>query len=169
MLSRLHPRPFLAWCAALMLLTGIGGCATSRTVAVSAPPPCEAAGDDCQADLMQALQAWQDAYNARDAGRLRQLYAPGALITDDEYSSVPLGGEALPEFFDDMARRPTARMRWVIGNLNFFGNTAVRSGECEFDDMVDGKPVTRPVRYSLAYQRFDGQWLIVLQHLTLRP
>ncbi|MCH8857734.1 MAG: hypothetical protein IIA03_16235, partial [Proteobacteria bacterium] len=69
----------------------------------------------------------------------------------------------------DLARRPSARMRWVIGNLNFFGNTAVRSGECEFDEELDGKIVTRPVRYSLAYQRFDGEWLIVLQHLTIRP
>ncbi|MBA4216620.1 MAG: nuclear transport factor 2 family protein [Proteobacteria bacterium] len=168
MIHRFLTQAALAGMAAL-LLTGLSGCAGTRTVVVSAPRPCEQAGTDCMADLMQALQAWQEAYNLRDPVQLRRLYAPGALITDDEYSAVPLGGSALPEFFDEMAKRPTARMRWVIGNLKMFGETAVRSGECEFDEQVDGQVVTRPVRYSLAYQRIDGHWLIVLQHLTLRP
>jgi ketosteroid isomerase-like protein len=157
-----------AW-AGLLVLACLGGCATSRTVVVSPPRPCEQAGTDCMADLMQALQSWQDAYNERDPAKLRPLYAPGALITDDEYSAVPLTSGAVTEFFDEMAQRPAARMRWVIGNLAFFGETAVRSGECEFDDQVDGQVITRPVRYSLAYQRIDGRWLIVLQHLTARP
>lgn len=164
-----HLRAPLMAGAGLLVLAALSGCATSRTVVVSAPRPCEQPGSDCMADLMHALQAWQDAYNQRDPAQLRQLYAPGALITDDEYSAVPLDGTAVPEFFDEMAQRPAARMRWVIGNLKLFGDTAVRSGECEFDDQVDGRPVTRPVRYSLAYQRIDGRWLIVLQHLTVRP
>lgn len=155
--------------AALLALAGLSGCAGTRTVVVSAPRPCEQPGSDCLADLMQALQSWQDAYNQRDPDKLRTLYAPGALITDDEYSAVPMPGGAVPEFFDEMAQRPAARMRWVIGNLKLFGDTAVRSGECEFDEPVDGQVVTRPVRYSLAYQRIDGRWLIVLQHLTARP
>lgn len=161
----------LAWRLGLYLLLAASatGCSTTRTVVVSPPRPCEQPGNSCLGDLMHALQAWQDAYNDRDAGRLRQLYAPGALITDDEYSAVPLSGEAVPEFFDELARRPTARMRWVIGNLQLYGDTAVRSGECEFDEAVDGQTSTRPVRYSLAYQRIDNRWLIVLQHLTLRP
>ena len=155
---------------ACLLTAALGsGCATSRTVVVSPPRACDQPGSDCMNDLMQALQDWQAAYNARDAARLRPLYAPGALITDDEYSAVPLSGAGVPEFFDQMAQRPTARMRWVVGNLMLFGETAVRSGECEFDDLVDGQLRTRPVRYSLAYQRIDGRWLIVLQHLTLRP
>ncbi|RTL40979.1 MAG: nuclear transport factor 2 family protein [Burkholderiales bacterium] len=163
----LHPAALAG--LTVLLLSSLGGCTTSRTVVVSAPRPCEQAGADCMADLMQALQSWQAAYNERDPAKLRLLYAPGALITDDDYSAVPLGGSAVPEFFDEMARRPAARMRWLIGNLTLFGETAVRSGECEFDDQIDGQLVTRPVRYSLAYQRIDGRWLIVLQHLTARP
>ena len=161
-------RPLAAF-AGLLVLALASGCSTSRTVVVSPPRPCEQPGNTCLNDLMQALQAWQDAYNQRDPAQLRRLYAPGALITDDEYSAVPLSGEAVPEFFDEMARRPAARMRWVIGNLQVYGETAVRSGECEFEEQIDGQPTTRPVRYSLAYQRIDGRWLIVLQHLTLRP
>ncbi|MFG6467426.1 YybH family protein [Roseateles sp. BYS87W] len=160
-----------AWVIALSLSTALlgSGCAT-RTVVVSPPRPCDAPDSDCRADLMRALQAWQDAYNARDPAQLKPLYAPGALITDDEYVAVPQGGEAVPEFFDEMARRPTARMRWVMGNLQFFGDTAVRSGECEFDvDGATAAPNPQAVRYSLAYQRIDGRWLIVLQHLTRRP
>lgn len=158
-------RPLVATLSCLLVMALASGCSTTRPE----PPACDQPGVDCTASLMPALHAWQEAYNQRDPVALRRLYAPGALITDDEFSAVPLSGEGLPVFFEGMARRPGARMRWVIGNLNFFGNTAVRSGECEFDDVVDGKPVTRPVRYSLAYQRFNGQWLIVLQHLTLRP
>lgn len=169
MASVFRKRAPLLGCTVLMMLALASGCSTSRTVVVSPPRPCEQPGSDCMADLMQALQAWQDAYNQRDPAQLRRLYAPGALITDDEYSAVPLSGDAVPEFFDEMARRPTARMRWVIGNLMLFGDTAVRSGECEFEEQIDGQPTTRPVRYSLAYQRIDGRWLIVLQHLTLRP
>lgn len=157
-------RRLLALLAGL-LMAALGGCATTPP----APPACDQPEAQCTGEVLEALQAWQDAYNRRDPVALRRLYAPGALITDDEFSAVPKSGEGVPVFFDNLARRPSARMRWVIGNLNFFGNTAVRSGECEFDEELDGKIVTRPVRYSLAYQRFDGEWLIVLQHLTIRP
>lgn len=152
----------------LLLLLG-SGCATKPTLVASPPLPCERPGNTCVSDLMEALEDWKAAYNARDPRRLQQLYAPGALITDDEYSAVPLDGPELPTFFDQMAQRPTARMRWIIGNLQLFGETAVRSGEYEFTDQVDGVTRAKPARYSFAYQRIDGHWLIVLQHSTLRP
>jgi hypothetical protein len=46
---------------------------------------------------------------------------------------------------------------------------AVRSGEYEFTEQVDGQTKTRPAHYSFAYQRVEGRWLIILQHSTLRP
>lgn len=161
------PRPFAA--ATWLLLALVSGCTTAPRVLVSQPVRCDQPGSNCVNDLMQALEDWKAAYNSRDARRLQQLYAPGALITDDEYSAVPLSGEALPVFFDQIAQRPTARMRWMVGNLQVFGETAVRSGEYEFTELVDGQTKTRPARYSFAYQRMDGRWLILLQHSTARP
>ncbi|MEO6278552.1 nuclear transport factor 2 family protein [Roseateles sp.] len=162
------PRPLAAATCLLLLVLG-SGCTTAPTVRVSPPLRCDQPGSNCVNDLMQALEDWKDAYNSRDARRLQQLYAPGALITDDEYSAVPLSGGALPMFFDQMAQRPTARMRWIVGNLQLFGETAVRSGEYEFIEQADGQTKTRPARYSFAYQRIDGRWLILLQHSTQRP
>ena len=155
-----------AW---LLLIALSSGCTTTARVSVSPPLRCDDPRSNCVPDLIQALEDWKDAYNSRDPRRLQQLYAPGALITDDEYSAVPLSGGALPDFFDQMAQRPTARMRWMIGNLQLFGETAVRSGEYEFTEQADGQPKTRPARYSFAYQRINGRWLILLQHSTLRP
>jgi len=152
----------------LLLMLFASGCAT-RKVVVSPPLRCDAPESSCVNELMQALEDWKAAYNDRDPRRLQQLYAPGALITDDEYTAVPLDGVALPEFFDQMAQRPTARMRWIIGNLQFFGDTAVRSGEYEFTEDIAGQTREKPARYSFAYQRIGGRWLIVLQHSTLRP
>ena len=167
LIDRLRP-PLAAVICGLLVLAG-SGCSTTRQVVVSPPRGCDQPGSDCVNDLMQALEDWKDAYNGRDARRLQALYAPGALITDDEYVAVPLSGPELPGFFDEMAQRPTARMRWIIGNLMLFGDTAVRSGECEFDDGADAQTRTRAVRYSFAYQRIDGRWLIVLQHTNFRP
>lgn len=161
-------RPLAAAACLLLMVVG-SGCTTTPQVVVSPPLRCDDPRSNCVPDLMQALEDWKDAYNSRDPRRLQQLYAPGALITDDEYSAVPLSGDALPEFFDQMAQRPTARMRWIIGNLKLFGDTAVRSGEYEFTEQADGRTQERPARYSFAYQRIDGRWLIVLQHSTLRP
>jgi len=155
--------------AACLLPAVLSGCTTTPQVRVSAPLRCDAPGNRCVNDLMQALEDWKDAYNHRDPRRLQQLYAPGALVTDDEYTAVPLSGAAVPLFFDEMAQRPTARMRWMVGNLQLFGETAVRSGEYEFSEQVGGRPQTRPARYSFAYQRIAGRWLIVLQHSTVRP
>lgn len=160
-------RPLAASACALLL--ALGGCATGPKVTVSPPLRCDQPGSHCENELMQALEDWKEAYNLRDPRRLQQLYAPGALITDDDYTAVPLSGAALPTFFDQMAQRPTARMRWIVGNLQLFGETAVRSGEYEFTEQVDGQARTRPARYSFAYQRIDGRWLIVLQHSTARP
>jgi len=155
--------------ACLLLALLASGCTTAPKVAVSPPLRCDRPGNTCINDLMQALEEWKDAYNSRDPRRLQQLYAPGALITDDEYSAVPLDGPELPVFFDQMAQRPTARMRWIIGNLQLFDETAVRSGEYEFTEQVEGQTKTRPARYSFAYQHIQGRWLIVLQHSTARP
>jgi uncharacterized protein (TIGR02246 family) len=162
-------RPLAAVACLLLMLAG-SGCTTAPRVVASPPLRCDDPRSNCVPDLMQALADWKDAYNDRDPRRLQQLYAPGALITDDEYTAVPLSGSELPTFFDQMAQRPTARMRWIIGNLQLFGdNTAVRSGEYEFTEQVDGRTQERPARYSFAYQRIEGRWLIVLQHSTLRP
>ncbi|MGM9481656.1 DUF4440 domain-containing protein [Roseateles sp. NT4] len=160
-------RPLAAAACLLLMLAG-SGCSTPKLV-VTPPLSCDRPGNSCVSELMQALDDWKEAYNARDPQRLQQLYAPGALITDDEYIAVPLDGSELPVFFDQMAQRPTARMRWIIGNLQLFGETAVRSGEYEFIEQVDGVTKEKPARYSFAYQRVDGRWLIVLQHSTLRP
>jgi hypothetical protein len=162
-------RRLLAAAACLLLMVVGSGCTTAPRVVVSPPLSCDHPDANCIPDLMRALEDWKDAYNSRDPRRLQQLYAPGALITDDEYTAVPLSGEALPEFFDQMAQRPTARMRWIIGNLKLFGETAVRSGEYEFTEQVGGQAKERPARYSFAYQRIAGRWLIVLQHSTVRP
>ncbi|WP_457420348.1 DUF4440 domain-containing protein [Roseateles sp. P5_E7] len=162
------PRPLTAAAFLLLLMLG-SGCTTGPRVVVSAPLRCDDPRSSCVPELMRALEDWKDAYNSRDPRRLQQLYAPGALITDDEYTAVPLEGAALPSFFDQMAQRPTARMRWMIGNLKLFGDTAVRSGEYEFTEQIDGQTKTRPARYSFAYQRIEGRWLIVLQHSTARP
>jgi hypothetical protein len=167
MINKMH-RPFAAATCLLLVVLG-SGCSTAPKVSVSAPLRCDDPRSSCVPELMQALEDWKAAYNDRDARQLQQLYAPGALITDDEYSAVPLEGVALPAFFDQMAQRPTARMRWMIGNLKLFGDTAVRSGEYEFTEQVGGQTKTRPARYSFAYQRMEGRWLIVLQHSTLRP
>jgi hypothetical protein len=161
-------RPLAAAACVLLMVVG-SGCSTTRSVQVSPPLPCAHPDAHCVPDLMQALEDWKDAYNNRDPRRLQQLYAPGALITDDEYSAVPLSGSELPVFFDQMAQRPTARMRWIIGNLQLFGDTAVRSGQYEFSEQVEGQMKARPARYSFAYQRIGGRWLIVLQHSTIRP
>lgn len=156
--------------AACLLLMALGsGCSTAPKVTVSPPLRCDDPASSCVNDLMQALEDWKDAYNSRDPRRLQQLYAPGALISDDEYLAVPLSGAELPTFFDEMAQKPAARMRWIIGNLQLIEDTAVRSGECEFDAQADGQTKTRPARYSFAYQRIEGRWLIILQHTTLRP
>jgi hypothetical protein len=161
-------RTLAALTCLLMMVLG-SGCTTKPKVQVSQPLGCDRPGSACTNDLMLALEEWKDAYNSRDARRLQQLYAPGALITDDEYSAVPLSGSGLPVFFDQMAQRPTARMRWMVGNLQFFGETAVRSGEYELTEQVDRQTKERPARYSFAYQRIQGRWLIVLQHSTARP
>lgn len=162
-------RHTLTTAACLLLLALTGGCTTGPRVVVSPPLRCDDPASHCANDLMLALEDWKDAYNSRDPRRLQQLYAPGALITDDEYTAVPLDGEALPVFFDEMAQRPTARMRWIVGNLQFFGDTAVRSGEYEFTEQLGDQAREKPARYSFAYQRIAGRWLIVLQHSTVRP
>jgi len=167
MINRMH-RPLAT--AGWLLLAVLGtGCTSTPKVVVSQPLRCDQPGSSCVNDLMQALEDWKAAYNSRDPQRLRLLYAPGALITDDQYSAVPLSGAGVPVFFDQMAQRPTAGMNWRVGNLKLFGETAVRSGEYESIEQVDGQAQTRPARYSFAYQRIDGRWLIVLQHLSTRP
>jgi len=59
----------------------------------------------------------------------------------------------------------------VIGEqrIRVYGDMAINSGTYTFSEVRDGKPTSRPARFSFVYRHRDGRWLIVDHHSSAVP
>src|SRR5882762_9413501 len=59
----------------------------------------------------------------------------------------------------------------VLGEqrIRIYGDVAINTGTYTFSEDRDGKPITRPARFSLVYRNRDGRWLIVDHHSSAVP
>ena len=77
--------------------------------------------------------------------------------------------ETVADYFKDAGRRPTARVTIVEQHVRVIGDAAVSAGAYTFSDVVDGKDVSRPSRYSFVYRYRDGKLMIVHHHSSRMP
>ena len=125
------------------------------------------------ANSMQQIAAvtedWRAAYDSRDPKRIAALYASDAALWGTNLKAIAVTPAAVAEYFKDAPARPDARVVFTEQNVRVYGDLALNSGTYTFNGVRDGKPTTSPARFSFAFRRLDGKWLIVDHHSSRLP
>lgn len=143
-----------------LLSLGLAGCSAHMTVRT---------GEGAAAEVNAATAAWVEAYNSRDPARIVALYDRDAVLWGTAAPVIRTTPEAVADYFKDAGKRPNARVAIVEQNVRVIGDAAVSAGAYTFSDVVDGKPNSRPSRYSFVYRYRDGKWMIVHHHSSRMP
>ena len=116
-----------------------------------------------------ATNEWRAAYDSRDPKRITALYATDAALWGTNLKAIATTPAAVAEYFKDAPARPDARVVFGEQNIRIYGDFALNSGTYSFNGMRDGKPVSLPARFSLAFRRQEGKWMIVDHHSSWLP
>jgi len=139
-----------------IVITFVAACATGSIRQGGAPAD--------EAAVKAATAAWVDAYNSRKPERIAAMYATDAVFWGTTSKTIRPTPPDIAEYFKDAARRPDARVTLGEQHVRVFGDVGLNSGVYTFSDLRDGQPTARPARFSMAFHRRDGRWVLVDHH-----
>ena len=131
----------------------------------STPPASES-----EPQVRAAVQAWAAAFNECSAEKAASLYAPEAVLwgtVSQELISTP---EGIRQYFARACASATPP-QVALGEqvVRTQGDGAVSSGTYTFALSVQGQSRSVPARFSFAYRKAGGTWLIVSHHSSPMP
>ena len=142
-----------------LLLTILSACSTTPATGPEA----------AMQQVGAATDAWRAAYDSRDPKRITALYASDAALWGTNLKTIAITPASVAEYFKDASARPDARVVFGQQNIRVYGDLALNSGTYTFNGVRDGKPVSSPARFSMAFRRHEGNWLIVDHHSSRLP
>jgi uncharacterized protein (TIGR02246 family) len=121
-------------------------------------------------DVGAATQAWIDGMNSHNAERVVALYDAEAVLWGTRSSSLRDTPATVRDYFKVLQTVPSS-YKVALGEqrIRIYGDIAINTGTYTFSEDRDGKPVTRPARFSFVYRNRDGSWLIVDHHSSAVP
>lgn len=127
-------------------------------------------GDDAKVGVASAVAAWSDAFNRCDAAGIARLYAPDAALWGTVSPAIISSPQGVRQYFDRACAMPTPpKVSFGEQLIRVHGDAATNSGSYTFTVIRAGNPVALPARYTFAYRKTGGQWLIADHHSSLRP
>lgn len=114
---------------------------------------CAASTGDDEERLKTTSQAWEDAFNARDAMALTALYAPDGMLLPPNAEFVQ-GRESIEAFWAGFIESVTGELE--IQEVRVQGDLAYLLGTFKIFN-VDGEVVDRG-KYVEIWKRGSGQW-----------
>ena len=121
-------------------------------------------------DVGAATQAWIDGMNSHNAERVIALYDSEAVLWGTRSSTLRDAPATVRDYFKILQTVPSS-YKVVLGEqrIRIYGDIAINTGTYTFSEDRDGKPITRPARFSFVYRNRDGRWLIVDHHSSAVP
>ena len=115
-------------------------------------------------DANAVVDSWSAAYNSNDPEEVVKNYWPDAILLGTVSPVLSEGAEAIRTYFSRLkgSGKPNAvgeRRTIVLGD-----SAVVVTGFYEFTGMQDGKPVSRPSRFTMLIVKRDGVWHIAHRH-----
>jgi uncharacterized protein (TIGR02246 family) len=139
------------------------------TIALCACQTMRSSGDD-KAAIASVSREWTEALNRCDLAAIAQLYAPDAVLWGTTSQTLISTPDGVRQYFERVCQPPSPpKVAFSEQLIRVHGDAATNSGSYTFTVMRDGKPVVVPARYTLAYRRIGGRWLIVDHHSSIRP
>ena len=121
-------------------------------------------------DVGAATQAWIDGMNSHNAERVIALYDAEAVLWGTRSSSLRDTPDTVRDYFKVLQTVPSS-YKVALGEqrIRIYGDLAINTGTYTFSEDRDGRPVTRPSRFSFVYRNRAGRWLIVDHHSSQVP
>ena len=120
-------------------------------------------------DVAAATNDWIEAFASHDAGKIAALYAPDAVFWGTNSPTIRNTPDLIREYFANLKDRPSVRIAIDEQHVRVYGDVAINSGRYSVHEIKEGQPTVRPLRFSFAYQRHQGRWLIVDHHSSALP
>jgi len=124
-------------------------------------------------EVAAATQAWIEAMTSRDPERVVALYDPEAVLWGTQSPTLRDTPATIADYFNALRTVPPD-YKAVLGEqrIRVYGDLAINSGTYTFFGPArdaEGKPASRPARFSFVYRHRDGRWLIVDHHSSAVP
>jgi uncharacterized protein (TIGR02246 family) len=143
----------------VLLVALLSACATSTG----------GGGTSGKDQVAAATAAWRAAYDSRDPARIAAMYDSDAVLWGTTAKTVAPSPAAIAEYFKDAGKQPNARVAFGEQHIRVYGDVAVNTGYYTFSNVRDGKEVSVPARFTMAFRNRDGKWLIVDHHSSRVP
>ena len=116
-----------------------------------------------------ATAAWVAALNSREPARITALYDAEAVFWGTTSKTIRATPVEITEYFKTAPQRPTVRCMLGQQHIRVYGDVAINSGDYSFSEVLDGKTITRPARYTFVFRKRSGKWMIVDHHSSRMP
>ena len=121
-------------------------------------------------DVSAATQAWIDGMNSHNAELVVALYDAEAVLWGTRSSTLRDTPATVRDYFKILQTVPPSyKVVLAEQRVRIYGDIAINTGTYTFSEDRDGKPITRPARFSFVYRNRDGRWLIVDHHSSAVP
>jgi hypothetical protein len=97
------------------------------------------------------------------------MYSPDAVFWGTTMKTIATSPVAVADYFKDAPSRPNASVVLGEQHIRVFGDLAINGGAYTFKNVRDGQEVAIPARFSMAFRKKDGGWLIVDHHSSRVP
>ena len=126
------------------------------------------AGDttaDGSDEILDLFHLWNKELTTGGAERVTALYGPGAVLVPTLSNTLRTTPDEIRTYFEKLIRERQPRVTLRSHTIRFFADTAINSGIYTFDFDADG--TWADARYTFAYHRSGGGWLISAHHSSL--
>lgn len=108
--------------------------------------------------------------NSHNAERIIALYDAEAVLWGTRSSTLCDTPATVSDYFKVLQTVPPS-YKVVLGEqrIRVYGDIALNTGTYTFSEDRDGKPITRPSRFSFVYRKRDERWLIIDHHSSAIP
>ena len=126
------------------------------------------AGD--KEDVAAAGTTWAKRFAEDNPDGISALYAKDAVLWGTLSTTRRATPAAIREYFVGAFKAlPSHKVEFGNQLIRVYGTIAINTGYLTFSYTKDGQARTIPARYSFAYARRDGTWLVVDHHSSALP
>ena len=124
-----------------------------------------------EAQILQRLDDWKAAFEAKDVDRMMAFYAPGdEFVAFDLMPPIQFVGEKMwrdnwVSFFDQFEGKLVVEMKDV--KVHSSGDIAFIYGFTRLTGTMQGQPLDMWVRQTNCYRQTGGNWLIIHDHVSV--
>ena len=153
---------------ALLAMIALSGCLASPAGSATEAEPAIAeqaiAEAEMEAQIREAVFAWEDAYQTGDMDRLMEIYAEDA-VSMPPNRPILEGKEVIAADFEQFFEEFTVDRQFSLLDIEIASDTAIRGGEWTqtFKPKTGGDSITEIGKCIVVFKRFDGEWKTTLE------